>query len=562
MNKKEPQFVEQLTGLFVLSLEGTISPEQFEVLTNLLKTNKAAREYYYDFIASYVGMNHLGILSERTSAEDSWPNPQLWNELLSFERSAPALEIPSCPPLVEEAEKPRRGPHASRVNKVSLVSLLVSAAALVFVIAYGFLTSLGRGVEVATLSDSINAKWADRVSPVEKGTRLATGDDQWLLREGYAELMFDNQAKVVLEGPAEFQILASDRIGLQYGKVYVRAPGEAAGFSIYTPDAKIIDLGTEFGVQADIGGSTQVHVLKGKTMLLAGRSGRVNLEISQGHAKKIAGRTGEVSDIECQSDYFVRAINSKSKWVWRGQNLCLADIAGGGNGLGTGLHGSCIDTTTGRWKADSYLPTDSTTIRPGTHMVSDHQYHPVRDNPFIDGVFIPDGEFGPVQVTSRGHLFRDFPDTSSLGWGGIIYPDQTLLTRPIRLNKVQYGIPGKGALFMHGNAGITFDLEKIRAAYPGMIREFRAVYGIADEYLDGGGCPAYADFWVLVDGQVRFVRKGVQVRQGGTISVPLSNQDRFLTLVTTDGGKGSPEYDNRTSFNDWSVFGEPCLVFE
>lgn len=562
MNRREPQFVEQLTGLFILSLEGTISPEQFEVLTNLLKTNKAAREYYYNFIMSYVGMSHLGILSERISAEDSWPDPQLWDELLTFERSAPALEIPSCPPPVQEVDKPRSVPQSSRVNKVSLVSLLVSAAALILVLAYGFWASLGRGVEVATLSDSLNAKWVDRAAPMEKGKRLTTGDEQWLLREGYAELLFDNQAKVVLEGPAEFQILASDRIGLRYGKVYIRAPSEAAGFSVYTPDVKIIDLGTEFGVQADIGGNTQVHVLKGKTMLLAGRSGRVNLEITQGQAKKIVGKTGEISDIECLSDYFVRAINSGSKWVWKGQNLCLADIVGGGSGFGTGLRGSCINTATGQWKADSYLLANSTEIRPGTHMVSDHRYYPLRDNPFIDGVFIPDSEFGPVQITSRGHLFRDFPDTSGLGWGGIVYPDRTLLTRPIRLNRVQYGIPGKGALFMHGNAGITFDLEKIRAAYPGMIREFRAAYGIADEYLDGGGCPAYADFWVLVDGQVRFVRKGVQVRQGGTISVSLSNQDRFLTLVTTDGGKGSPEYDNRTSFNDWSVFGEPCLVFE
>ncbi len=309
---------------------------------------------------------------------------------------------------------------------------------------------------------------------MEKGKRLATGDEQWLLREGYAELLFDNQAKVVLEGPAEFQILAADRIGLQCGRVYVRGPGEAAGFSIYTPDGKIIDLGTEFGVQADIGGNAQVHVLKGKTMLLAGRSGRVNLEISQGQAEKVAGKTGEVSDIECLSDYFVRAVNSKSKWVWRGQNLCLADIVGGGSGFGTGLRGFCINTATDPWKADRCLPANSTEIRPGTHMVSDHPYHPLRDNPFIDGVFIPDSEFGPVQITSRGHLFRDFPDTSGLGWGGIVYPDRTLLPRPIRLNRVQYGIPGKGALFMHGNAGITFDLEKLRAAYPGVIREFRA----------------------------------------------------------------------------------------
>lgn len=563
MTKKEPQFVEQLTHLFVLSMEGTIRPEQFERLMNLLKTNAAAREYYYDFVASVVGMSHLGILSERNEAEETWPSRQLWNELLRCEQSAPALELPPCPPKTEETKKPKRVRSSSTVNKLSLVSLLISSAALFFVIAYGFLASIGRGVEVATLSDCLDAQWANAAGPVERGMRMVTGDEQWLLREGYAELVFDNQARVVLEGPAEFQILASDRIGLTYGKVYVQAPGEAAGFSVYTPDAKIIDLGTEFGVEADIRGATQVHVLKGKTMLIAGKSERVNLEIPQGTAKQVAAGTGQVLDIDCQSGYFVRAIHSESRWIWRGQNFCLADLVGGGNGLGTGIRGSCIDTTTGQWKKDSYLPADSTTIRPGTHMVSDHRFHPVRTNPFVDGVFIPDGEYGPVQITSQGHLFGDFPDTSGLGWGGIVYPDQTLLTRPVRLNSVSYGLPGKGALFMHGNAGITFDLEAIRAACPGMtIRRFQAVYGIADEYLDGGGCPAYSDFWVLVDGRVRFVRKGVKIHQGGTISVPLSNQDRFLTLVTTDGGKGSPEYDNRTSFNDWSLFGEPSLVFE
>jgi ferric-dicitrate binding protein FerR (iron transport regulator) len=563
MNKRQPHFAEHLSELFLLSMEGTIREDQFQILMNLLKTNRAAREYYYDFIASYVGLSQLGVLSERQEGEENWPNQQLWNELLRCEQSAPALELSPRLPAPEEAEKTKVVRPSSPVNKLTMVSLLLSSAALFFVIAYGFLISIGRGVEVASLTDSLDAKWADASGPMENGMRMATGDQRWLLREGYAELTFDNQAKVVLEGPAEFQILASDRIGLTYGKVYVRVPGEAAGFSVYTPDAKIIDLGTEFGVEADISRTTQVHVLKGKTMLIAGGSSRVNLEIEQGQAKKVLGTTGQIGDIECLSEYFVRAIRSDSKFVWRGQNLCLADLVGGGNGLGTGLRGSCIDTTIGRWTADSYLPAESTQVLPGTHMVSDHQYHPVPDNPFVDGVFIPDGEQGPVQVTSQGHQFREFPDTSGLGWGGIIYPDKTLLARPIRLNGVRYGLPGKGALFMHGNAGITFDLERIRAACPGMmLREFRAVYGIADEYLDGGGCPPYSDFWVLVDGQVRFVRKGVKIHQGGTISVPLSDRDRYLTLVTTDGGKGSPEFDNRTSFNDWSLFGEPSLVFE
>jgi hypothetical protein len=564
MNKKEPQFIDRLTHLFVLSMEGTIDQDQFKIMTNIIRTNPVAREYYYDFIMSYIGLDRMGILSEQNNEDqENLPSQQMWNELLKFEETAPVLEIPAVSMKSQESGKSsgvqeRRPP----VSKLSVYFLLLSSAALIFVIVYAFLFSMGRGVEVATLTDSMNAKWADIAFPMEKGVRIATGNDRWLLREGYAELRFDNQASVTLEGPVEFQILAEDRIGLNYGKVYVRVSKEAAGFSVYTQNAKIIDLGTEFGVQVEIGGNTQLHVFKGKTMVMAGKSNRVNLEINQGDAKKISGKNGEISDIRYQSDYFVRNINSELKSIWRGQELDLADMVGGGNGLGIGKQGSCIDTSTGEWKSQSYLPAAADIKESAAKLITNNCFNIVKGNPFIDGVFIPDNRQGPVILSSQGHSFSEFPDTSGLGWGGIVYIEETLLKRPIKLNGVRYGVPGKSALFMHGNAGITFDLKKIREVFPGSLKEFRAVYGIADDYWMGVGCPAYADFWVLVDGQVRFSRKGVQVHQGGSITVALSDSDRFLTLVTTDGGKGSPEYDNRTSFNDWSVFAEPCLIVE
>jgi len=39
------------------------------------------------------------------------------------------------------------------------------------------------------------------------------------------------------------------------------------------------------------------------------------------------------------------------------------------------------------------------------------------------------------------------------------------------------------------------------------------------------------------------------------ITIPISSQDRFLTLITTEGPDG-------THFNDWTLFAEPYLYLE
>jgi hypothetical protein len=84
------------------------------------------------------------------------------------------------------------------------------------------------------------------------------------------------------------------------------------------------------------------------------------------------------------------------------------------------------------------------------------------------------------------------------------------------------------------------------------ITQFKAVCGVSDEAGKGAN---KADFWVLVDGQKRFEAKGLQSGTGfREISIPLNSQDRFLTLVSTDGDL-SPNYD-------WGFFALPRLEIE
>lgn len=61
-----------------------------------------------------------------------------------------------------------------------------------------------------------------------------------------------------------------------------------------------------------------------------------------------------------------------------------------------------------------------------------------------------------------------------------------------------------------------------------------------------------ADFWVLVDGIVRFKRREVNGFQGAmSVAVPIGSTDRFLTLAATDGGNGIGK--------DWTMFGDARL---
>ena len=57
---------------------------------------------------------------------------------------------------------------------------------------------------------------------------------------------------------------------------------------------------------------------------------------------------------------------------------------------------------------------------------------------------------------------------------------------------------------------------------------------------------------MLVDGEMRFRRWQINGTHGAfSVAVPIGENDRFLTLATTDGGNGIGI--------DWIMFGDPRL---
>jgi hypothetical protein len=188
-------------------------------------------------------------------------------------------------------------------------------------------------------------------------------------------------------------------------------------------------------------------------------------------------------------------------------------------------------------------------------VAGDHQYHRAASLPFVDGVFIPDGGRGPVQVNSAGQTFSDFGPTNNLTWGPI-WAGTSCGTAAeniaTKLAGVDYGAPGHAALFLHANKGITFDLDAVRRSTPRWKPlRFSAVVGNS-ETISETARAVYADVRVLIDAQVRFQRRQISQFNGAfPITIPIGQRDRFLTLAATDGGNGSSW--------DFIIFGDPRL---
>lgn len=555
----------QLEELLILAMDDAIAPNQVEELNALLRGHPDRLRFTVRFLQV---ASHLRQSKKMAAMTKAWLTADLQDSFTGFMKLMAEYENTAEAVEMEKAENaPERNPVSPvpvfaarpRPSRLSIATLLVSSAALIFLVVLVTLKPGMPPLETATLHDSIGARWSspELDAKMKTGARLVTRSEPFQLREGLAELQFDNNARVVIEGPARFQIIAEDRIGLEYGKVYAAIPPEAIGFSIYTENAKVIDLGTEFGIEIDSFGDTCLHMIKGQARLIAGQESQpLSLEVAAGSAKKVSGRTQSVSDINCDERLFVRAFDSSRNAVWRQEpSLDLADMVRAGNGLGTGNSRVRLHPLKGL--AEDYY-TGFTTVK---------DYLPIPPLPFIDGIFVPDGETKQV-VSTRGDIFEDCPDTSGIVNMDLlaspepgIFKTELRGTGTIRFNDQEYSDQGKPCIVMHANHGITFDLEAIRRASPmKKITRFVSQVGIADLDED---CPCNADFWVVVDGQVRYSLR--QYRQKGILndaSVEIKETDRFLTLVTTDGGDADhPEggFYTRAISCDWCIFAEPRL---
>jgi ferric-dicitrate binding protein FerR (iron transport regulator) len=116
------------------------------------------------------------------------------------------------------------------------------------------------GDEVAWLVNAQDCQWADGTPPtgeMRPGTLLC-------VERGLAEVRFRSGVHVVLQGPARLELLSGNSAHLHSGRLTARVPSPATGFTVLSPQGKVVDLGTEFGMSVGADGAADVYVFEGK----------------------------------------------------------------------------------------------------------------------------------------------------------------------------------------------------------------------------------------------------------------------------------------------------------
>ena len=225
--------------------DGEMSPQDADRLAQLIRESEEARRHYLDFTSDWLAIRDLASsLSPQAAAAKSPTGTSKGLDAPPRNSRRVAVGVPF---------RFLRSTGDVIFHPIMLVLLVgfVSAG----VLAYQFWSSpqpVARGPLVnpalspaAAISGSKDAQWHPQFSPANNelfaGKRLK-------LTSGLAKITFESQATVILEGPAELTISDRNACRLSNGKLAASVPRSAIGFTVHTADAKIVDLGTEFGV--------------------------------------------------------------------------------------------------------------------------------------------------------------------------------------------------------------------------------------------------------------------------------------------------------------------------
>jgi FecR protein len=228
-------------------LDGTATKAETDQLSHLIETDVITRDRYLA----------LAELHAALSADES------------------LLQIPQIPQIKHE---PRPHGHLPGpwLKIAAALALLASGV-------WWFFSSPGMTPPMVKLISSINAQWANENTALS----LNAGDAPvglLSLIEGTAEFVTVHGASVTLEGPVVMRFEDATEIFVESGKIVCRCPTPESRVTVRTPQTQVVDLGTEFAVEARVDSSTRVAVLSGEVRVGADARGRV---LHQGEAAEV-----------------------------------------------------------------------------------------------------------------------------------------------------------------------------------------------------------------------------------------------------------------------------------
>lgn len=145
------------------------------------------------------------------------------------------------------------------------------------------------------------------------------------LRQGTVELHLASGVHAVIQAPASLILEDQSHLKLREGTAWFNVPAGAVGFEVLTPQLRVVDLGTEFGVisNSDKNERDKVHVFKGKvevtTLTGLKRSGIKRQEILTAGQAREAHFTGSLNSIPLSKLSFLTSLPISLPylhWTW------------------------------------------------------------------------------------------------------------------------------------------------------------------------------------------------------------------------------------------------------
>lgn len=266
---------QRLRSLASAAIDGSASQAELMELTELLRDNSAARDEYLTFVDMHA------LLAGAVSSSISSPEDTT---------RVPARSV------------------SSRVSAVATLAVCLLVG-VIWLLMHGGdssesaddATAEQQAGEFSSVVQVVDAAWQP-AGTRQIGDRL--GAELIQLKSGIVRLQFDSGVEVTLEGPAEFELLDEDRTRLTSGLLTAQVPPGAEGFTVVTPSAEVIDLGTSFGVDQREDGVSSVSVFDGEVELLLPDFATKHLLI-EGESVRV-GADQEIREVEFDPGPFAR----------------------------------------------------------------------------------------------------------------------------------------------------------------------------------------------------------------------------------------------------------------
>lgn len=246
MNLRSPS-PRQLEQLFQDLEDGALSADDHIWLMGLLRECPEVRAAYREHMVLATGLHGL---AEAWAPDNGEP-------------------VRDSPEIVQ-----RRTLRKSFLAAAALVALLAVAGSLVAI--------RSRMLPPATATAGTGTVWRfDGGGIGGNGSFLAA--TRVVVEQGTLEIVTRNRTRILLEGPAEFEIHDPRRTSLARGKGWFDVAEKDTGFTVLTERLEVIDLGTRFGIAVSAA-SDRIQVESGHVRLVSRFPGIPSLDLTTGQA--------------------------------------------------------------------------------------------------------------------------------------------------------------------------------------------------------------------------------------------------------------------------------------